>query len=132
MTINNRQAFDRSQWDWSVLDGCFKRGIRVTDIDFAVECGGILLVLETKGPGVLIKHGQELALKAMALSSYHTVIVIWGQPGSPERLRWITKTEDFTVDADLTTLRKWVSHWFAYADRYNGTHGARIVPKPGA
>jgi hypothetical protein len=120
MTIRNLDAFIAGIWDWAILNGCFgSTRIAPTDIDGMVERNGQFLVLEAKGPGVPLTKGQSLTLASLQRTGLFTVIVVWGNPGQPEKIRVMTPKKTIDVNpADLTTLRGWVANWFMYAERH--------------
>lgn len=66
--------------DWAILDGCFPRGIKPTDLDGCVELHGNLLFLEWKRPGAPLKTGQRLMFEAATRLGYIAVFVIFGDP----------------------------------------------------
>ena len=85
MTINNLDKYIKSLWDWGFLDRCFKRGIKVTDIDGLVEAGrGHFLLIEAKSPGVAIRRGQADAFTALVRTGFFTVLILWGERNKPE------------------------------------------------
>ena len=118
MTIQNWEEYKNSLWDWSVLDGCFgDTRIRPTDIDGCIERKGKFLVLETKGVGVEVKQGQKMTFDAMIKTGVISIVVIWGEPGSPKEILLITRKISRTYqNANMDTLRNIVSRWFSYAD----------------
>lgn len=116
MSINNSEEYVKSLWDWRVLDGCFGGKIKPSDIDGMVERNGHFLYLETKKPGVELTMGQEIAAKNRVKDGVSTYVVIWGYPGSPERLK-IYYPAQFTrspevVDCNLDDLREWCKVWY--------------------
>jgi len=119
VTIRDDEKFMESLWDWACLNGCFgETRISPTDIDGFVERRGHYLVLETKLPGNNIPQGQRLTFDAMAKDGNHTIIVIWGKPGIPEKIKVITWTGEVVIKpADIDTLRDLVGRWFNYADK---------------
>lgn len=125
MTIHDPDAYMRGIWDWKILDGCFGRTrIKPTDIDGLVERGGNLLILETKSPGASIPDGQALTFKRMVqqgvdANKLNVVIVIWGENGTPEKLRVYSSVhpDGHDVDGDIGTLRRYVSKWFDRVDK---------------
>jgi hypothetical protein len=120
MTINNPQVFMDSLWDWGCLDTCFDNGIKVSDLDGIVERRGRFLVLETKSSGVTIPTGQQRMFNAMASSGLFCIMVIWGEPGKPERVRITTHNGTRVVSVekptDLAGLREMVERWYRFAD----------------
>ena len=120
MTIQNPKAYVDGLWDWGVLRGCFgNTKIEPTDIDGFVERNGKFLILETKDNGVEIKQGQQLTFNALVKTGLFTIIVIWGNPGNPKRIRVITSKADRNFkNSSLEQLRDIVSQWFNYAEGY--------------
>lgn len=119
MTINNPDEFMSNLWDWGILRGCFG-GTRIepTDIDGFVERNGKFLAFETKSPGVEIKTGQMITFKHLIDLGCFTVVLVWGEPGKPERITLMTsKTTKEYENASLDTLRTIVTKWFEYANQ---------------
>lgn len=95
MTIQNKDRYLASIWDWKPLRPCFKRGIEPTDIDGFVEIGGYFLVLEGKAPNVPLKEGQRRTFEKMqrwnaVIPRLFTMIVLWGdaEAGRIEQLQF--------------------------------------------
>lgn len=120
MTINNPEAFAASHWDWACLNGCFgDTKIAPTDVDGLVERKGWLLLLETKLPGVEIPEGQLHTFAGLIATHRFTIMVIWGHPGKPERMRIFTRRgADISCPANLKRLRHHVWRWFDFADSH--------------
>ena len=118
MTINNRDAYFASLWDWGILDGCFgETKIRPTDLDGLVERNGQFLVIETKLPGVKIGEGQLLTFEAMVKDPRFWIMFIWGRPGMPEEIEvWHGASRKKYVPADLDKLRLVVGGWFDHVN----------------
>jgi hypothetical protein len=124
MTINNSTEYVNSLWDWAVLDGCFGPGkIKPTDIDGMVERNGHFLYLETKGPGVPLKMGQEIAIKNRVRDGVSTYVVIWGNPGVPEKMQVFHpaqfKRPAVVEDCDLAMLRSACQNWYVRVSERN-------------
>src|SRR5690349_8230975 len=119
MTINNVDRFVANLWDWAILDDCFTGKIRPTDIDGLVERNGCFLLLEAKSPGVSIGTGQQRTFDAL-LSKGFTIIIIWGKPQQPERIRVSTmhngKVVTHEQPANADVLRAMVRRWFLFVD----------------
>jgi hypothetical protein len=118
MTIHNKQAFMDALWDWAVLDGCFgNTNISPSDVDGEVERNGHFLVLEAKGPRAFVTQGQQIKFNRHAQRG-DTVMVIWGEPGKPERLQIWRPYEGVQklIPCTLEMFRIAVSHWFEWAD----------------
>jgi hypothetical protein len=119
MTIYWPDTYLRSIWDWKILDGCFPRGIRPTDIDGWVELCGYFLVLEGKGPGVPVPEGQRRAFNRMhrwnqIIPGLFTIIVIWGDAatGCIEELQfWPSAPIKIAFNGNTETLRSYVTAW---------------------
>lgn len=122
MSIRNSKAFVDSLWDWSCLDGCFGDSkISVTDIDGFVERNGQFLVIEGKGFGVPIPKGQEITFQRMVESGLFTVIIVWGKPLKPQKIRVLNQHFDRTYDdASMFRLRDTVRQWFEHVNLVNG------------
>lgn len=118
MTINDPVKFCASLWDWGVLDGCFgDTKIKVMDIDGFVERKGKKIFIEAKLPGVPIPLGEEITYKSLVHDDGHTVIVVWGKPGNPVKIKLMTpKIEKIYENATLETFRNIVSQWFKWAN----------------
>jgi len=120
MTINNPKAFTEQLWDWAVLEGCFGQSkIKPTDIDGLVEHNGYFLMLEAKNKGVPIPQGQAILHNAW-LEKGNSLIVVYGEPGDPQRLecyifgkRIVREIEPATIDK----LRDVVSFWYKMAHK---------------
>ncbi len=116
MTINNRDAYFASLWDWGFLRGCFGPTIEPTDLDGFVERKGRFLVLETKLPGVEIKTGQEITFKALQATGLFTVFIIWGRPGMPEKIRIMTRHGVHERDCGIDDLKAFCAQWYKFAN----------------
>jgi hypothetical protein len=119
MTINNPQAFVDGLWNWAVFNGCFgDTRIRMTDIDGLVERRGQFLAIEAKQVGVALHTGQEMVIHALRQTGYFTVLVVWGEPGAPVRVKAYTPSGISPVlPCDLTKLRQLVATWFRQVDQ---------------
>ncbi len=92
VTINDPKKFVAGLWDWGCLDSCFPGRMKVTDIDGFLERNSKFLVLETKGKGVPVPKGQEIMFKNMQKTGLFTVVIVWGEPGSPSEMQVIYPT----------------------------------------
>lgn len=117
MTIQNTDRYLRNLWDWGCLDGCFGDSkVRPTDIDGFVERRGRFLVIETKEPTAKVSQGQEITFQALARTRLFTILIVWGHPGKPERIRFISaRDERYYENANLDTLRRIVGRWYHFA-----------------
>lgn len=120
MTINSAHRYLEGIWDWAILDGCFGQSrVRPTDVDGYIERNGHKLFIETKAPGVALPDngGQMIALKSL-VDDGHSLLILWGTPGRPNKLRLMAGACDRTEeDIDLGRVRQLVSAWYAWADR---------------
>lgn len=118
MTIRNKEAYFASQWDWACLDGCFgETRISPTDVDGLVERRGHILVMEAKLPGVQVTTGQRITLDVLSKKPGVSVLIVWGKPGQPERIRFMGNNgERDWNEANIDTLREIVSKWFEHAN----------------
>ena len=119
MTINNLNKYISSLWDWGFLNGCFKRNIRVTDIDGLVEAGGRFLLLEAKSPNAPVPVGQRMAFEALAKTGLWTIIVIWGEPNEPEEYLLLGRGSGRPEikPCDKAEIQFIVSNWFETTER---------------
>lgn len=140
MTIHDRDAYMRGIWDWKILDGCFgNTKIAPTDIDGLVERNGNLLILETKAPGASVPEGQSITFRRIVqqgvdAGKLNVVIVIWGENGTPTKLRVYSAMhpEGKNFDDNLETLRKYVAAWFQRANKQQWTGSEAILEGTGA
>jgi len=117
MTINNREAYLDSIWDWGVFDGCFGGKIRITDIDGAIERRGNTLILETKGFGVKTNTGQTIMFNSWRATGRFTILIVWGDPGKP--IAFQIQGRDYVspvMSCDIEKLTKLVSEWYKQAN----------------
>ena len=116
--IKNEVFFRDSMWDWTPFNKCFRYGIRISDIDGVVERNGKCLYIETKSPGTPIPIGQQ-KLHQQWLRKGDTVLIVWGQPNSPESalLMHSDKWKKRYDNCDNELLERIVKEWFEYADK---------------
>lgn len=138
MSINNPREYVDNLWDWKVLDGCFGRVIKPSDIDGHVERKGFFLYLETKSPTAELKEGQEISITNRVRDGISTHMVIWGNPGEPQVI-WVYRpapkhqnNPEKYPNANLTTLQRLCRDWFAAADDYRRPWGACLAEAAGA
>jgi len=118
MTIRDLKKYTESLWDWGFLDGCFKRNIKVTDIDGLVEAGGRFLLLEAKSSNAPIPDGQRFAFEALVKTGLWTVLVMWGKPNEPESYLLMDGRpgRPEIKSCDRTEIQFIVSTWFEIVD----------------
>lgn len=117
--IRNQASYDRGVWDWSILNGCFGEGSKIspTDIDGCIERKGRKLYLETKQPGAPVPAGQFGTLKSCVDVDGNDLIIIWGTDKKIERIEVYTPWETVIYDpADVQKLRWLVADWYARVD----------------
>lgn len=108
MNLRNPSNYLNSLWDWGRYNHCFgQTGIRITDIDGAVERNGHFLILETKRVGEKIPAGQIRLFNALCDNPRFEVLVIWGEPNAPVRCKfWRYKTV-FSGDRAGELISRW-------------------------
>lgn len=112
--IRNNENYANSFWDWSFLNDCFgTTGIRVSDLDGAVERKGHLLILETKLPGQNVPVGQSRMFDALRAQGA-SVLIIWGHRNQTEAVCWWPRK---VVPATNEHVRYFVRQWFEWADQ---------------
>jgi len=102
-------------WDWTALNECFDRGIRVSDIDGFIEAHNHFLFIEGKGFGGIGKRGQRLALQRLAQIPKVTVIVLLGTPPSTVKGWEVIGARRYL--GALEELKGWIRLWFEAAER---------------
>jgi hypothetical protein len=119
MTINNAHNYLSNVWDWGCLDNCFGNSrIRPMDIDGYIERRGYKLFIETKAPGVELAKAQLDALRSL-VNDGHSLLILWGHPGRPTKLRLLAGSCDRTEEnIDLGRVRELVQRWYQWADRH--------------
>ena len=67
-------------FDWDFLTPAFgSTNIQPMDIDYFVERNGWFLVIETKGRGVKVPLGQQIALENLVRRGHFIVLIVWGK-----------------------------------------------------
>jgi hypothetical protein len=116
MNIRDPQKFLETQWDWTPFNGVFApTGIRITDIDGAVECNGKFLIIETKLPNQPIPTGQRLMFDHMVSLKCFTVLIVWGRPNQAEHAQLWGRGEK--VRTTQRGFIEYVARWFAWANK---------------
>ena len=108
------EEYAKRLWDWTPLNSCFDRGIRVGDIDGFVEVGGKFLFIEGKPPSGTLKRGQRLALERLAKIDKFTVIIIEGNPPF-DIVGWMVLGKK-KYKGDAEDFKRFVREWFEYAN----------------
>jgi len=111
VAIQSQTRFMDSLWNWDIFAGCFTNPhVKVSDIDGMVELNGYFLYLETKGIGVKMPRGQEIAFEKRVEDGRSTVIYIFGDRDRPEMYQIVgvmTRPEP----CDLAGLRAVLTEW---------------------
>lgn len=121
----NPEDYARRLWDWTGLNECFDRGIRVGDVDGLVEVSGKFLLLEGKSlESRGVPEGQRIMFEALAKLPEFTIIVFRGKPPSIETvIGWkILGGEEFKKYISgrfFSGLKGCVKLWFEWADKNN-------------
>lgn len=106
-------------WDWGFLDDCFKRGIRVSDVDGAVERNGHVLFIEAKPPNKELSVGQSIMFSQLAQNGF-SVLILWGETNKPQEMMiWIPHQANPLKrrKTDETAIKEIVRKWFVWADQ---------------
>lgn|GEM_PF-2197537 len=114
--------------DWAILEGCFPRGIRPSDVDGIIEMSGHILMLEWKPANATLSTGQRLLFLNMTRSSPLTqAIVIYGDIGIPHEIElYQGGVRKFRQACDLEFLRWFCRQWGQFAD----VSKSRALPEP--
>lgn len=125
--------------DWSdLIDECFPRRIRPTDIDGMVEINGHFLFLEEKRCGVGPDEGQRRALRKLSRrKGITTVFFRPALPGDADKLQVLIFDQcdpEGWQDRTRGWLKEWLADWCASADREPVDSACEICgePNPGA
>ena len=127
MSVMNPELFMAQHWDWACINDIFPGKIEVSDVDGAVERKGHFLFIETKQPFARLRMGQEIFYRNLALKPDMTVLVVWGDPGKPERVRILHGDFDKTYRTDLDGLRYVVGRWWDHAEHIPATWRASFT-----
>ena len=76
------EEYAKRLWDWTPLNSCFPRGVRLTDVDGAVEIGGEFLEIEGKPDGAELPKGQAYYLFRKVAKGIRVVILHGDPPAS--------------------------------------------------
>lgn len=110
------QDYFNKLWDWTPLNQCFARNIRVADIDGQVEVSKNWLILEGKTENVEMPEGQRKSLERMSALPEFTVVVFYGEP--PD-IRTVKNWEVWN-GPEITEYKgdfvNFVSEWFERTD----------------
>ena len=112
--IRNMENYMDAVTDWSYLNDCFDRGIRVSDVDGIVEANGSFLMIEAKGKGVPVPYGQRLMLRRFAKMPNCYVLILWGDP--PRRYKLLGVGEGKNKHCDKAEVKRLVKAWFEWVD----------------
>lgn len=103
--------------DWGILEGCFPRGIRPSDVDGIVELNGWFLMLEWKPKSGFLTQGQRrMFLNITAGSRRAQVLVIYGDKDTPAEIELYQRGKrQFRQVCDLAFLRWFCQQWGIFA-----------------
>jgi hypothetical protein len=108
--IRSRETVAERLWDWEFLNGALPGKIRPMDIDGIVEKNGHFLVLEGKPVGQNIPYGQRLTLERLAAQDETSVLILYGEPGDPEKMK-LMGYHDEPVSTTKKRVRELVGRW---------------------
>jgi len=105
------EEYTKKLWSWAPFNSCFRRGIKITDIDGAVENRGHFLWLEGKSGGQKMERGQRKFFGMLIKLPVMTFVEIGGTP--PEGIEhWRASGECSGEGNDLLSLQIFMANWF--------------------
>jgi len=113
------EEYAKKLWDWTPLNKCFERGIRIPDVDGLVETNYHFLCLEGKSKNASLSKGQRMLLERLAKLSQFTVIVF---KGDPPNLSTITEWEVLGKQKHRGNFQEFfnfIRKWFNWAEKDN-------------
>lgn len=120
--------------DWGILDGCFPRGIRPSDVDGIVELNEHVLMLEWKPKLGSLTRGQLFMFQNMTRGSPKVqVLVIYGDKDTPAEIElYQNGTARFRQACDVEFLRWFCQQWGLFAESrsnysFNGQQQERRI-----
>ena len=118
MTINNPEEYVKSIWDWGILKGCFYKDSSLMDIDGLYCWQSHMLMIETKGIGVIVPKPQIIALKEFSKKPKCSSLIIWGEVNNPHEWIWIHAGHGGHKKAgSIKELRTELKSWFDVANK---------------
>ncbi len=104
--------------DWGILDGCFPRNIKPSDIDGVIEINGHVLFLEWKPKDKPLSNGQRRMFLTMTRDApKQQVFIVYGDKDVPFEIELIQHGErKFRQPCDLGLLRWLCAQWGIVAD----------------
>lgn len=115
MSINNMELYIKTHWDWGFVNDILPGNCAVSDTDGITDYRGHILVLETKLPNTPLPKGQEILLRNLAAKPDMTIIIVWGYPQKPERIRLLHGKHDAVYEVDTASFLGFVERWRDYA-----------------
>lgn len=105
--------------DWGILDGCFPRGIKPSDVDGIVEINGWFLMLEWKPLNGFLSTGQRLMFQNITANAPKgQALIIFGDKDVPSEIElWQRGKRQFRQRCDLAFLSWFCQQWGIFADR---------------
>lgn len=109
--------------DWSFLNGCFPRGIRVSDVDGFCEINGYVSFYEWKAPGAPMPFGQRRAYERMTRDApRQQVLVVYGDKRDLSKalriVRFIRGRRDPDMVMSTREFRERCQKWALWADQH--------------
>lgn len=112
------EEYARKLWDWTPLNKCFERNIRVTDIDGFVEVNYHFLYLEGKSKSGYLPRGQKMALERLAKLPQFTVIVFKGDPPDLHTvIEWEVLGKNKKYKGDFEEFLEFIHQWFIWVEK---------------
>lgn len=109
----------RKLWDWTALNICFGRKIKLSDIDGFVEVNYHFLFLEGKSKRAKMERGQRQALERLAGVPKIIVILVRGDPPDITTVdEWeVLGNSPQTHQGNFQDFADFIRAWFLWADR---------------
>lgn len=112
------EEYAKKLWDWTPLNKCFERNIRVTDVDGFVEVNYHFLYLEGKSRNANLSGGQKIALERLAKLPQFTVVVFRGDPPDLHTVtEWEVLGKNKKHKGGFEEFSKFIHEWFIWADK---------------
>lgn len=112
--LQSREKVAERLWDWEFLNSALPGAIRPMDIDGVVEINGNFLILEAKPLGKEIPTGQMIALQNASQKPDFHVLILYGEPSTPEKMRLLGHQSD-PVNCSIEDVSGLVQRWAQYA-----------------
>lgn len=110
------EEYAKKLWDWTSLNGCFERGIRLTDVDGMVEANNKFLFLEGKSKDIDLPKGQKWALERLAKIPEITVVSFNGEPPDLNTITFWEILGKKKYEGNFKEFYEFVHKWFLWAE----------------